>query len=57
MGESVITYLEGHDTRVLRGTVEDLANGWIRVKRRAGDIEINRAYIIKIETPNEGVVL
>jgi len=51
MKEQKITYLEEDSIRVIRGTAENVDNNtpFITIKRREGEIKINRNNVVKIE--------
>jgi len=50
-GESEITYLEGHETRVLRGTIVEENEEYIRVQRNDGIQRIFKSRIVNIKEP------
>ena len=50
MSEKKITYQEGDTVRVLRGIIDNKDDPFfIYIKRRDGNVQINKKYIIKIE--------
>jgi hypothetical protein len=49
MTEQKVTYMDGDTPRVLRGHVEDNDDRFITVKRRDGNVQINKTFVVKIE--------
>jgi len=51
MKEQKITYLEGNSIRVIRGIAENVDgnNSFITIRRREGEVKINRSNVVKIE--------
>ena len=52
-GESVITYVEGQKSRVLRGKIIEETDEYIRVERNDGIQKVFRTHIVTIKEPNE----
>ena len=52
-GESEITYMEGEDTRVLRGTIIEETDDYITVKRDDGTRKIYKSRLVTIRDPPE----
>ena len=54
VNEKKIVYKDGEDVRVLRGIIEREDDFFIYVKRRDGNKQIGKQFIIKIEEGNNG---
>lgn len=52
--EKKIVFLEGENVRVLRGKITKIDDTFYLIKRRDGNITLNKKYIIKIEEGNNG---
>ncbi|HMA83605.1 MAG TPA: hypothetical protein VKP59_05185 [Candidatus Thermoplasmatota archaeon] len=52
--EKKIVFLEGENVRVLRGKITKIDGTFYLIKRRDGNITLNKKYIIKIEEGNNG---